>query len=60
MRRRDHGRVDGVIDDGDFNAILSGIFDINAKLAEIRDDLQVIRWLLEDGNDEEEEEQEGS
>ena len=52
--------MDGVIVDGDFNAMLSGIFDINAKLAEIRDDLQVIRWLLEDGNHEEEEEEEGS
>jgi len=51
--------VDGAADDRDVNAILSGIFDINAKLAEIRDDLQVIRWLLEDPDDEEEEEEEG-
>ena len=52
--------MDGVIDDRDVSTILSGIFDINAKLAEIRDDLQVIPWLLEDGNDEEEEEEEGA
>jgi hypothetical protein len=43
-------------DDRDVTSILSGVFDMNAKLEEIRDELRIIRWLLEDGDEEQEEE----
>ena len=45
-------------DDRDVDSILSGVFDINANLVEIRDDLRIIRRLLEDEDGEEEEEKE--
>ena len=48
--------MDGLLERADVDAILSGLFDINANLAEIRDELRMIRWLLEDGDEEEEEE----
>ncbi len=49
--------MEPAFDDRDVTSILSGVFDINAKLAEIRDELQVISWLLEDDDEEEEEEE---
>jgi hypothetical protein len=48
--------VDGLIEREDVDAILSGIFDINASLTEVRRELRQIRRLLEDGDEEEEEE----
>lgn len=45
-------------DDRDVGSILSGVFDINARLAEIRDEVRAIRWLLEDEDEEEEEDEE--
>ena len=38
------------------SGVLAGIFDIRATLEEIRDELRLIRSLLEDGDEEEEEE----
>jgi hypothetical protein len=38
----------------DVDAALAGIFDLNARLATIGDDISAIRALLEDGEDEEE------
>jgi hypothetical protein len=54
----DDSRVEPAFDDRDVASILRGVFDINANLVEIRDELRVIRWLLEDGDGEEEEEEE--
>jgi len=50
--------VEPTFDDRDVTSILSGIFDLNANLVEIRDEVRVIRWLLEDDDGEEEEEEE--
>jgi hypothetical protein len=47
--------VDGRLDDDDVSAILGGIFDANARLEAIRIEVQTIRVLLEDGDEEEEE-----
>jgi hypothetical protein len=48
--------VETPFDERDVDSILSGIFHLNANLAEIADDVQAIRLLLEDGDEEEEEE----
>ena len=45
------------IDDRDVDSILSGVFHLNANLAEIADDVKAIRLLLENGDEEEEEEE---
>lgn len=50
--------MEAPFDDKDVTSILSGVFDINANLAEIRDGVRIIRWLLEDGDEEEEEAEE--
>jgi hypothetical protein len=42
----------------DVDAALAGLFDLNARLATIGDDVRAIRTLL--GNDEDEEEAEGN
>jgi hypothetical protein len=44
----------------DVNAILSGVFDLNAKLLRIGEDVGRIRYLLEDEDEEEEEDDEGN
>jgi hypothetical protein len=44
--------VEREFDDRDVTSILSGRFDIDATLAETRDDVRIIRWLLEDGDEE--------
>lgn len=49
----------GVIEREDVNAILSGIFDINAKLSRIDRNLETMRKWLEDDHEEEEEEEDG-
>jgi hypothetical protein len=49
--------VDSAFDERDVDSILSGVFDINAKLSDILDELRIIRWLLEDDDEEEEEEE---
>ncbi len=49
--------MDGLIEREDVDAILSGVFDISASLTEVRDELQIIRRLLEDGDEEEEEDE---
>jgi hypothetical protein len=51
--------VEALIEREDVDAILGGVFDINANLAEVRDELRIIRRLLEDGDEEEEEEDNG-
>ena len=56
--QRDHEYVDTPFDERDVASILSGVFEINANLVDIRADLRIIRWLLEE-DDEEEEEEEG-
>ena len=48
--------MDAAFDDRDKAAILSGIFHLQASLADIADDVWVIRRILEGGDDEEEEE----
>ncbi len=50
--------MEAAFDERDVTSILSGVFDMNANLVEIRDELRTIRWLLEGGDDEEEEEEE--
>jgi hypothetical protein len=52
-----HG-VAAPFDERDVTSILSGVFDINAKLEEIRGELRLIRLLMENGDDGEEEEEE--
>ena len=52
--------VEPAFDDRDVTSILRGVFDINANLVEIRDDLRIIRRLLEDEDGQEEEEEEES
>ncbi|HLG09382.1 MAG TPA: hypothetical protein VI409_12005 [Gaiellaceae bacterium] len=52
--------MERVFDHRDVTSILSGVFDINANLVEIRDDLRIIRRLLEDEDGQEEEEEEES
>ena len=49
--------MEPAFDDRDVDSILSGVFDINANLDEIRDDLRIIRRLLEDEDGQEEEEE---
>ena len=51
-------RVEKAFDDRDVTSILSGIFDVKAYLAQIANDLRVIRQLLEDGDEGQEEEEE--
>jgi len=48
--------VDDVFEREDLDAILSGVFDINAKLAHIDENLAQITSWLENGDDDEEEE----
>ena len=43
----------------DVDAALAGLFDLNAKLTTIGDDILAIRRLLEDDEDEEEAEGDG-
>ena len=50
--------MEPVIDREDVNAILRGVFDINAKLSRIDENLQRIANWLEDDDEEEEEEEE--
>jgi hypothetical protein len=45
--------ADGV-DSRDVHAVIAGIFDVNAKLEQIATDVDAIRRLLEDGDEEEE------
>jgi len=47
--------VNGVVEREDVNAILAVSFDLSIKLERIAEDVRVIRWLLEDGDEEEEE-----
>jgi hypothetical protein len=49
--------VDAAFDERDVTSILSGLFDINGRLAEILDELRAIREVLEDDGEEEEEEE---
>ena len=49
--------MDGLIEREDVNAILSGVFDINAKLARIDENLHAIAGWFEDRGDDEEEEE---
>jgi hypothetical protein len=46
-----------LVDRDDVSALLSGIFDMNAKLAGVSEDVHRIRLLLEDDDGEEEEEE---
>jgi hypothetical protein len=48
--------VTPLVEREDIDAILSGVFHVNATLVDIQRELLFIRWLLEDGNEEEEEE----
>jgi hypothetical protein len=47
--------VDPRFDEDDVAAVLGGLFELNAKLADIGGDVQAIRILLENGDEEEEE-----
>jgi hypothetical protein len=49
-------QVESAFDRRDVTAILSGVFYINGRLADIANDIHAIRRLLEDGDEEEEEE----
>jgi hypothetical protein len=46
----------GVVVRADVDAVLAGIFDVNAKLVRITEEVTAIRRLLEEDGDEEEEE----
>ena len=49
--------MDGLFEREDVDAILKGIFDINVKLSRIDRNLdEITRWLGNEGNDGEEEE----
>jgi hypothetical protein len=48
--------VNAAFDESDVESILSGVFHMNAHLADMAEDIHAIRLLLEDGNEEEEEE----
>jgi hypothetical protein len=50
--------VDAAFDQSDVDSILSGVFHMNAHLADIAEDIHAIRLLLEDDDEEEEEEDE--
>ena len=50
-----HSLVDPRFDEGDVAAVLGGLFELNAKLADIGIDVQAIRMLMENGDEEEEE-----
>ena len=50
--------MEAPFDDRDVTSILSGIFDVKAYLAQIANDVRIIRQLLEDGDEGEEEEEE--
>jgi len=58
-RRCDDSRVEPSFDERDVSSILSGVFHMNANLAEIAEDVWAIRLLLEAGDEEEEEENAG-
>jgi len=58
-RRCDDSRVEPSFDERDVTGILSGVFHMNANLAEIAEDVWAIRLLLEDDDEEEEEEDDG-
>jgi hypothetical protein len=47
--------VDPPFDEEDVAAVLGGLFELNAKLADIGVDVQAIRILIENGDEEEEE-----
>ena len=49
-----------MFDREDVNAILGGVFDINAKLLRIDENLETIGKWLEDDDEEEEEEDDSS
>ena len=44
----------------DVDALLAGVFDVNAKLAHIAVSVRAIRYLLEEEDDGEEEEEDSS
>lgn len=48
--------MDAAFDERDVDSILAGVFHMNARLADIAEDIHAIRLLLEDGDEEEEEE----
>ena len=50
--------MDRHVEREDVDAILSGLFDMNRKLARIDRNLEVITRWLENGDDDEEEEEE--
>jgi hypothetical protein len=59
MRRAVHdGIVEAPFERGDAKAILSGVFHMNAHLADIARDVRVIRLLLDDDDEEAEEDDE--
>lgn len=49
--------MEPLVDRHDVTALLSGIFDLNTKLAQAADDVHAIRLLLEEEDGEEEEEE---
>jgi hypothetical protein len=51
--------MDPIVVRADVDAVLAGLFDVNAKLTTIGEDIATIRRLFEDGDDEEEEEGNG-
>ena len=50
--------VDQVFSERDVNAVLTGIFDMKANLAQVAGDVRAIRLILEDEDEEEAEEEE--
>ncbi len=51
-----HLEVEPLVDRDDVTALLSGVFDLNMKLATVSEDVHVIRQPMEDDDGEEEEE----